>query len=45
MSTQPEIAVGTDFHARRSTKTISVFLPVDVDASWSLLHNAISFNC
>ena len=37
MSTPPEIAVGTHFHAGHGTKTILVFLPADGEGSWLLL--------
>ena len=30
----PEIAVGTDFHVQHRTKTITVFLPTNGEASW-----------
>ena len=42
ISTPPEIAVGTHFHARHGTKTIPVFLPADGEASWSLLPSSVS---
>ena len=42
ISTPPEIAVGTQFHARHGTKTIPVFLPADWEASWSLLPSLVS---
>ena len=42
ISTTPEIAVGTHFHARRGTKTTPVFLPADRESSWSLLPSSVS---
>ena len=42
MSTPPDIAVGTHFHARHGTKTIPVFLLADGEASWSLLPSSVS---
>ena len=36
ISTPPDIAVGTHFHAQHGTKTTPVFLPTDGEASWSL---------
>ena len=33
ISTPPEVAVGTHFHAKHGTKTISVFLRADGEAS------------
>ena len=42
ISTPPEIAVGTHFHARHGTKTTPVFLPADGEASWSLLPSSTS---
>ena len=33
ISKQPEIAVGTHFHAQHGTKAILVFLPADGEAS------------
>ena len=41
ISTPPEIAVGTEFHARHGTKTIPIFLPVDGEASWLLLPSSV----
>ena len=40
----PEIAVGMYFHSMREygTKTTPVFLPIDVEASWSLLPSSVS---
>ena len=42
ISTAPEIAVGTHFHVRHGTKTISLFLPADGEASWLLLASSFS---
>ena len=36
------IAVGMHFHVRHGTKTISVFLPADGEASWLLLPSWVS---
>ena len=41
ISTPPKIAVEPHFHARYSTKTITVFLPTDGEASWSLLPKSV----
>ena len=41
ISTPLEIAVGTHFHARHSTKGIPVFLPVGGESSWSLLSSSV----
>ena len=40
--TPPEKAVGAHFHARHGTKTISILLPADGQASWSLLPSSVS---
>ena len=42
ISTPPEIAAWTHFHARHGTKTTAVFLPADGKASWSLLQSLVS---
>ena len=42
ISTPPETAVGTHFHARHGTKTIPVFLPAYGEVSWSLLPSSVS---
>ena len=42
ISTPPERAVGSHFHAQHSTKTILVFLLADGEASWSLLPSSVS---
>ena len=41
ISTPPEIAVVTHFHARHGTKTTSVFLPADGEVSWLLLPSSV----
>ena len=41
ISTPLEIAVGTHFHAWHGTKTISVFLPIDGEASWLVLWSSV----
>ena len=38
----PEVAVGTRCHAQHGTKTTSVFLPADGEASWLLLPSLVS---
>ena len=42
ISTPPEIAVGTNFHAWHGTKTTLVFSHTDVEASWSQLPRLVS---
>ena len=42
ISAPPEIAVGTHFHVRHGTKTISAFLTADGEASWLLLPILVS---
>ena len=42
ISTPPEIAVGTHFHARHGTKTTLVFLAADGEASCPLLPSSVS---
>ena len=42
VSTPPERAVGTHFHAWHGIKTILVFLPADGEACWSLLPSSVS---
>ena len=42
ISTPPDIAVETHFHAQHCTKTTPVFLPADGKDSWSLLPNSVS---
>ena len=42
ISTPPKIIVGTHFHAQDVTKTTSVFLPADGEASWSPLSSLVS---
>ena len=42
ISTSPEIAVVTHFHAQHDARTIAVFLPADGEASWSLLPSSVS---
>ena len=39
--TPPKIAVGTQFHVSHGTKTISVFLPADGEASSKLLPSSV----
>ena len=36
ISTPPDVAVGTHFHAHHGIKTVPVFLPDDAEASWLL---------
>ena len=42
ISTVQNIAAGTHLHAQHGTKTTPAFLPVDGEASWSLLPNLVS---
>ena len=42
ITTLLEIAVGTHFHAWHGTRTFSVFLPANGEASWSLLPSSVS---
>ena len=36
------MAARTHFYARHDTKTTSIFLPADGEASWSLLSSSVS---
>ena len=40
--TPPEKALGAHFHAQHGVRIISVFLPADGEASWSLFPNLVS---
>ena len=42
MSTPPEVAVVTRFHAKDGPKTTLAFLPADGEASWLLLPSLVS---
>ena len=43
ISTPPEIALGTHFHAWHGTKTTTLFLPADGEACWLLPPSLVSF--
>ena len=42
ISTPPEIAVRTHFHAWHGTKTILIFIPADGETSWLILPSLVS---
>ena len=42
ISTPPELAVGTSFHAQHGIKTTLVFFPADEEASWLLVPSSVS---